>query len=269
MTMAADRTPPYQTSDDELTAYLDGELGDSERIALEQRIGEDPALRARIDLLAAGARDFAAAYGSLLGGAPSERLQAILQSVQARSAAEASRRGRRRLAAIAAAVVLFIAGGAVGFFLPRVFPDLAPPYETGNWRETVAEYTALYTPETFAAIPSDPALHAEALRVVGEKLGLDLDPSKVALADFDLKGAILFEFKGRPLAQIAYLSAKDGPVAFCIIRNGRPDAPPAYEERDGQRIVYWTKDGRGYLVIGRVPRPELEELAATLSARVS
>lgn len=269
MTMAADRNPPYQANDDELTAYLDGELGDSERIALERRIAEDQALRPRLDLLSGGARDFAAAYGSLLGGAPSERLQAILQGVQARSATRASRRGRWRLAAIAAGILLFVAGATAGVFLTRLIPELAPPYEAGNWRATVADYTALYTPDTFAAIPSDPAIHARALKAVGEKLGLDLDPAKVALPDFDLKGAILFEFRGRPLAQIAYLSATDGPVAFCIIRNGRPDAPLAYEERDGQKLVYWTRDGRGYLVIGKLPKADLEVLATTLASRVS
>ena len=123
--------------------------------------------------------------------------------------------------------------------------------------------------ETFAPFPSDPALHVPGLAMVGDELGLDLAPDKVALPDFDLKGAILFRFRDMPLAQIAYLSPKFGPAEFCIIVNGRPDAPAQFEQREGKNIVYWTKGGRGYLVIGDLPRQQLEAMASTLAGRIS
>jgi hypothetical protein len=58
-------------------------------------------------------------------------------------------------------------------------------------------------------------------------------------------------------------------VAFCIIANGRPDAPPAFEEREGRNIVFWNRDGRGFMIIGTVPREALEDIAATLDSRFS
>ncbi len=47
--------------------------------------------------------------------------------------------------------------------------------------------------------------------------GSTLDPQTVALPGLDLKGAILFQYDGKPLGQVAYLSTEYGPVAFCII----------------------------------------------------
>ena len=73
---------------------------------------------------------------------------------------------------------------------------------------------------------------------------------------------------GRPLAQIAYLSEHDGPIAFCIIAESETDEPQSFEERLGSNIVYWSKDGRGYLLIGKAAREELEAFAVMLEQRV-
>jgi hypothetical protein len=82
-----------------------------------------------------------------------------------------------------------------------------------------------------------------------------------------LKRAQLLEFRGLPLAQIAYRSISDGPVAFCIIANGKPDIPRTFEARHGWNIEFWNTDGIGYMVIGKVPPETLEALAATLESR--
>ncbi len=172
------------------------------------------------------------------------------------------------LRALAAAIVLLILGAAAGFGIART---IAPTEvaELPGWRSVVADYVALYTPETFALAPADPAAYAPRLKVVGDGLGLDLAPETVALPGLDLKGAILFHYDGKPLGQVSYLSTEYGPVAFCIIKNGREDAPLAFEERRGMNVVFWNSAGRGYLIIGTLPRDRLEALADTLASRVS
>jgi len=137
------------------------------------------------------------------------------------------------------------------------------------WREVVAEYVALYTPETFAFAPSDEDELVPRLKVVGDGLGLDLEPGRVALPGLELRGAVLFQYGDEALGQIAYLSTEYGPVAVCIIRNGVEDSPPAFEQRQGLNLVHWAQDGRGYLIIGHVPHDRLEALAGTLSSRFS
>lgn len=250
-----------------LTAYLDGELAAAERAALERRLAVEPALQARLEELRRGARAFQPAYEALLSAAPAERLQAMLAelSVSNADAGRQSARGRwRRLAAIAAAIVIFLAGGLAGYFLPTLRPAEPP-----GWRQVVAEYFVLVTPETLAVIPDDPATMSEGLIAISSKLALELTPEKLVLTDAELKRAQLYEFRGRPLVQLAYLSPADGPIAFCIIQNGRPDADLAFEQREGSNIVFWTKGGRGYMLIGKVPREALEGYAGDLAARFS
>ena len=262
MTTEPDRAP---TPDEEITAYLDGELDGIARGALEGRLAADAALRAELEMLRSG-RPPAEPFDLLLDIAPIDRLEKMLEAAEAAPSRTWS--GFGGLRALAAAIVLLVLGGAIGFGLART---VAPTEvaEVAGWRSVVADYVALYTPETFALAPADPAAYAPRLKVVGDGLGLDLDPDMVALPGLDLKGAILFHYDGKPLGQVSYLSTEYGPVAFCIIKNGREDTPLAFEERRGMNVVFWNSAGRGYLIIGTMPRDNLESLAGTLASRVS
>lgn len=274
MSVADDQT---NAEDGLLVAYIDGALDPESRAALERRLADEPALRERLDQLAAGGRDFSRAFSLLLDAAPTDRLAAGLARAEAEARARLAARqsvARRRALQIAAAIVLFVAGAAVGLLIadvagPVVAPTEVAEEEQTNWRAAVAEYLTLYTSETLAAMPEDEALKAKELAAVGGKLQLDLTPENVALAGATLKRTQLYSFHDMPLAQISYLSPSDGPLAFCVIANGKPDHDPAFEVREGFNIVYWNKDGRGFLVIGRAPRDDLERLAGALRTRIS
>lgn len=248
--------------DEELTAYLDGELAAAPAAALAARLEADAALRDRLEQLRRG-RPAAEAFDLVLAMAPEDRLAALLASAEAAHRTPRSSFGGLR--AMAAGIMLVAAVG-IGYGVARL---TAPAEEIYTWRDVVADYVSLYTPETFALAPSDPAAYAPRLAQVGEGLGLDLTPAAVALPDLSLRGAALFHYDGKPLGQVMYVSTEHGPIAFCIIRNGRPDAPAALEEKHGLNVVFWNSDGLGYLVIGAVPQATLEAMAETLSSRLS
>ena len=248
-----------------LTAYFDGELPAGDRAELEKRLVDEPPLKMRLDQLGRGGRAFGPAFDALLAAAPEEKLVAMLADLTAKhtNSGRASARSRSGwLMAIAAALVIFAAGGLAGYILPILFQQ--PP----GWRQVVAEYHGLTTTETLAAIPEDAAMVSEELTTIGGKLELDLTTDNLALPNAALKRAQLFVFRGRPLVQLAYLTGDNVPVAFCIIANGRPDATTAFELREGFNIVFWTNKGHGYMLIGKAPRETLEAYAGDLAARV-
>ncbi len=256
------------SDDDLLTAHIDGELAVGERAALDERLAADAALSARLEELKRGGRDFAGAYDLLLTQAPHERLSAMLAA-----AADETRPARRswRAWAIAASVALFVLGAAAGTLVPLATGLVQPVQvaEAPNWRQAVADYMGLMTPETLAVIADNPAGLAGELSKVGDKLSVDLSPDRLALPDSALKRATLYAFNGKPLVQLAYLSPADGTFAFCIIANGKPDAAVAFEQREGFNIVFWNRDGRGYMLIGKAPRATLEAFAGDLRAHIA
>src|SRR5690348_15576792 len=113
MSMQPNHTP---TLDEEITAYLDGELDGAAAAALETRLAADAAARTRLDELRAG-RPRAEPFDLILDMAPIGRLEAMLEAAAAPAANTWSSFGGLR--ALAAAVLLLILGGAIGFGLSR------------------------------------------------------------------------------------------------------------------------------------------------------
>jgi anti-sigma factor RsiW len=255
-------------SDDDalLTAWLDGQLSAEARAALDRRMAAEPGLRARLDVLRAGERDFEAAYAALLAAAPAERLKAMLAAKRSdRRSNRASGPASRRWLAVAAALVLFAGGGIAGYVASVA---LTPEPESPGWRQVVADYHALISPETILVISEDPEALSAELLAIGDRMALDLAPERLALPHAYLKRAQLYDYAGMALVQLVYLSPESGPFALCIIANGRSDTERGFEQRVGSNIVYWYKDGFGYMLIGKdAPRETLEAFADEIAAR--
>lgn len=256
-----------------LVAFIDKELEESARSALEARLAADADLRARLGLLRDGGRPFAPAFQALLDAAPVERLKASLAAIEADDSADKPFRQPLTIYArrfgVAAAVILFCAGIVVG----RVWPTgpahspqtagLASDHDE-DWRQAVAEYMNLYTADTF----STTAGSVDAgLSIIGAKVGLNLTPERVALEKLQFKGAQILDFHGDPLGQIGYVDRVTGPVLFCIIRNSEPDVGMKAERRGGFAVASWARAGRGYMLIGRLPVDQMAELADSLERR--
>ncbi len=280
MTQAAPAGPP---TDADLVAHLDGELPAEQREWLEKELARDDELRKRRALLASGGRPFGKAFEPLLAGAPRTRLLAMLEGlpayrasgdVGARTAGSGPLQGRawRRLALLAAGVLLFLAGAVV----QRTLPALREAVGVGvadeaedDWRQAAAQYVSLYTPDTLISIPDEAAPREVELARVGAKLGIALPLAGVSLPGLMLKRAQLLQYDGKPLGQIAYLDPRDGAMALCIYADGQPDRAPVSEQRVGLNIVHWSSRGRTFMLVGHVPAPRLQELASLLSQRLT
>jgi anti-sigma factor RsiW len=256
-----------------LVAFVDKELDDSARSALEARLAADANLRARLGRLQDGGRPFAPAFQALLDAAPVGRLKVSLAAAEADEPADQPSRQpstiRARRFGVAAAVILFCAGIVVGRVWPTG-PALAPQTaglagdHDEDWRQAVAEYMNLYTADTFSMAAESVG---GGLSMVGAKVGLNLTPERVALAKLQFRGARIFAFHGDPLGQLGYIDPTTGPVLFCIIGDSEPDAGMKAEMRGGLAVASWARAGRGYMLIGRLPVDKMAELADSLERR--
>lgn len=258
-----------------LVAHLDGALASEERDPLAARLAADPELRARLDRLDQGGRMIAPAFDALRATAPRARLDALLADAIATDAARTvlERPKSRTLRfptwqprLIAAALALFMLGGVVGATLGGLIGrDNSGAMETASapegWRQAVAEYWSLTTPDTLALTPTPERAKAE-LAAASAKLGVNLADAPAALTGLSFRGAQLFDFHGKPLVQMAFLDPQHGPIAYCVIADpAKADTPPTTEELDGFTIVHWASGGQARLIIGRAPAERLQALA--------
>ena len=140
--------------------------------------------------------------------------------------------------------------------------------ERQDWRTAVVEYTNLYTNETFSPLNPDASLQAIELSALGARVGVNLTPENVALPGLRFTMAFMLSYYGAPLGVVAYVDPSGAPVLLCIIANDAPDAPIRSERRDDLSLAWWSRGGRGRLVIGRIPEERAVALAQTLEKRI-
>ena len=249
--------------DAELVALIDNELDESPRTALLARLAADERLRQRYEEFRRTSAPLAASLDELLTQAPVARLRAALP------ADEPLRQPSKRVAGIAlrelaAGIVIgLLAAGAaawvaVSFWLPS---------EQEDWRSEVAEYTNLYTRETFSPLNPDAGLQSAELSAIGAKVGAHLTPENVALPGLRFTTAFMLSYNGAPLGVVTYVDPSGEPVLLCNIANDAPDARRS-ERRDNQSLAWWSRGGRSRLVIGRIPEERAVALAQTLEKRI-
>ena len=258
-------------TDADLVAYLDGELGADQRAWMADWLARDSELRNRLLLLQSGGRPFRQAFETLLEEAPRGRLAAMVAALPSPRSAVI---GRRRMSwtwlrpgLLATGVALFVAGIGLDHMLPQLREALGvtESEDDDEWRQTVAEYVALYTSDTFAGIPQDAALSESQLAMLGSKLDVSLSLAQASLPGVTLKWVQLLEYDGKPLGQLAYLDGQGKPMALCIYADGRPDTVQTTEQRAGLNIVHWASHGHAFMVLGHAAMPQLQSLAVGFS----
>ena len=140
--------------------------------------------------------------------------------------------------------------------------------EREDWRTAVVQYTNLYTNETFSPLNPDASLQAIELNALGTRVGANLTPENIALPGLRITVAFMLSFGGSPLGVIAYVDPSGAPVLLCIIANQAPDAPMRSERRGDLSLAWWSRSGRGHLLIGRIPEERAVALARTTEKQV-
>jgi len=241
-------------SDEELTAYLDGQHGYTRQAEIESTIKNDRDLQKKVDALSINKDEIKNAFDGLLPLAPE-------QETPTPSTNSVFKTQRALSPAIAAAVALI-------FFS---FGWVVKPTETINsisgWKSYAAAYQALYINSTLSHINSNEEQLNKELARVSTVLGKDLELGKLQSFDrLDYKRSQVLGFNGQPLIQLAFLDTMDAPIALCIMRS-KENIEKAIElaELEGMSSAAWEKDGFRYLLIGGKDSILIEEAANALS----
>jgi anti-sigma factor RsiW len=247
-------------SDEQLVAYLDDQLDAEQRARIDAAIAEDSMLNLRLQWLARSNLPFKAAYDELGRQAPTDHLQAMLDTLPAPARAPLSRRW------FLAAAAGLVASGVVA---DRLFIVWQMSQQKNNWRGLVADYMSLYVPQTLDHMPSDEAAQRVQLRTIDARLGLNLLPAQLTLPRPEFKRAQILEYDGMAIAQITYLDPVHGPMALCVTRSNSGQQDFARERRHEMNVVYWADKEHAWMLIGHNPMAELEGMAKQLRSRLS
>lgn len=252
-----------QFTDADLTGYLDGALDAERAAAIDAALETDAELGARLMALDIPLADIGRAMDPALLGAPA--LPAHLLAAPEQQPTAPAKRGVISSWLMPAAIAASFAAGV--WITPIVRPD-APPLPiaaTGGWIDSIASYQALYVTETLADAMPNAAETSAVLAQAQSALGVAMAPA-TDVAALDFKRAQMLGFKGKPLLQMAYLSADGTPFALCVTAVSGEDRGAKTTQSHGLTGVSWVENGVGYLLIGGTDAQVVEALSAQVQA---
>lgn len=241
-------------SDDDLTAFLDGEADARLHAAISDSLETDAALEERLASLDVPMAAIAEAFEGLLIHAPA--MPAMATGMAAPSEGKAARTGW------GLRFGLFATGLVAGLSVAMVTGLGTPVPEPRGWVSYVASYQALYSPATLNIPDPSSEQAAEQLATASNAIGFDLSSLPQAQG-LTFKRAQILGFNGKPLIQIAFARADGTPVALCIIPAGPDAADLDMGSAEGLDTARWNAAGFGFLLIGGQDQNPLAREAET------
>lgn len=223
-------------TDEQLVAYLDGEVEFTPADEITAALAHDAELAERLAALDFDKGALQSGFDAMLGD----------QKPPALPVSPVAANNNWLMAGSMAASILIAA--FVGYGAGNFLNQPAAP----GWKAYVASYQSLYSADTLRHVNSSPEVQTAELERVSAAIGKSIDLAALQQnSDLTYKRAQVLTFKGKPLVQLAFLTKSGEPVALCILRSSKPDsAAMSQANLEGMSSASWNKDGYSYLLIG-------------------
>ncbi|PBI89830.1 hypothetical protein BKP43_29610 [Variovorax boronicumulans] len=268
--------PTLPPTDDELHAWVDGQLPPERREAVEDALARDPAVAARVAAWHAQ-RD---ALRRLHGGLLDEPVPAPLMGVLERRRAETSRSAPRlRWGGMAAGLLVAFAAGWLGNAqwsgAPRAAgASLARAPAVREFVRDASVAHVVYTPEKRHPVEVAATEQQHLVQWLSKRLDHPLKVPDLSSLGYTLVGGRLLPGENGARAQFMFEDAAGERITLYIGTLDAQAADAAASRETAFRFAsdgavpsfYWIDRGFGYAVAGRLPRDALLRLA-TLAYR--
>ena len=245
---------PASIGDDELHAYIDGELDAGSRTAVEGWLAGHPEDAAKVDAWRAQGVGLHAIYDGVLD----EPVPAIMS--EHLTAAPGWRRSTWWMQA-AAAVILFAAGIAAGWGLHGTLTG-SEVVRIDFVRQAMGAHAVFSREKRHAVEVWADKEERHLVRWLSNRLGQAVQPPPLGQAGFRLVGGRLIAHNGGPAAQFMYEDTDKRRVTLYIRRTGKgTNTAFRFVSEDGIAAFYWKDQPLSYALIARMEREELLKLA--------
>jgi len=249
-----DRTIPV--TEDELHAYVDGELPAERRNDVEAWLHAHPDDAERVQSWRAMAETLHARYGSVVNEPVPQRLELERLARQPR---------RWIYGSIAAALIAFVAGGGAGWFA-RGETDTRAPLQ--SFTEDALDAHRLYVVEVRhpVEVPGSERTHLQ--QWLTKRCGWDVRAPELASAGLKLVGGRLLPGPNGPASFLMYESASGERFTVYTAKATTEAAQMRYTALDNDGAMFWADRGVGYVVSGGGDRERLAQVARAVYEQV-
>lgn len=249
-------------TDEQLTAFIDGELPSAHMRAIERAIETDPELSVRVASLHMETGGLKALFDSWLNKAPEEKLKTMLPALRVENTSMGGKSARATITqpiVWGPALMIGTLALMIGYGLGQSSVKLEQ-----SWVEQVATQQSFVTEATLAGLPT---LEGGAVTKAAALLGLSLDPQSITPEGYALKGVNELAYGEQPFVQFSFASDTGAPLALSVLKSGAPEMGVEMSALGDLTAASWAFAGYSFALTGKGDATVVETVAEKFSTK--
>ena len=260
-------------TDEQIQDYIDGRLNERDRAAVAAYLLAHPRAAAEVEAVRRQSEALRALGQEILDEPVPEQLRQLLREPPARSRAELGREAPRagfrpiRLPSFleaAAAILVFCAGGAIGWFAHEVIRPEPNLHDVllADMRRAYAFFGARDYPVAFPPDRAD-----EFVSWIGRSFHRELRPPDLAELGYSYRGGRLIPRADTNIGLFQFERPENSALAvFFWATAAPPESVSALYDRDNIAARFWNTNGLSFAVISDEDNRDLETAAKAIFA---
>ena len=245
-------------TEDDLHAYVDGFLGETERQTVEAWLADNPAAAEDVRQWQAQADGLRTLFGDF--AKTDERDRRFVAN-----AVPTARNFPRWISAVAAGLLLFLTGTVTGIYGDRLL-GTAPPQQLASTLDDLPAQAKsaylIYTSEVRHPVEVGADQEAHLVAWLGKRLDYKLVAPDLTKDGFRLVGGRLLPVSGKAGAMLMYEDDNGKRLTVLLGRNpANAETSFRFASNGALETFYWIDGEIGYAVTGEITRARLQEIA--------
>jgi anti-sigma factor RsiW len=263
-------------SESEFHAYLDGELPESRRAAVDAYLAAQPGEAERLEAYRAQDAALRQHFAALADEAVPTRLRQLAERPSASGAGEfasaaVDRQKRPFLARwslqrLAAGLVIALLGGAAGWFGHDRYPGGERLAQMTPLPRQAAIAHVVYSPDVRRPVEITADQEDQLVKWLSKRLGMAISPPKLGALGYELIGGRLLPGNSGPVAQFMYHDASGQRLTLYVSTENTAshDAGFRFAREGPVNVFYWVDGKFGYALSAGMDRGELARVATAV-----
>lgn len=247
-----------------LSAYMDGELTPDEVTEIQSLLEGDTDIAAELEFLEAANLAANVEFDDMLNGPISSDLIAQIEATELETSIPVAANSNVKWQSIAAAIMLFFAGGIGGYILNDQTTPEVQIAASDSWLNHVASYHGVYANEKRHLVEVDASESDHIKNWLGNTTNVGFSIPDLSNHGLEFRGARLLVVKSQPVAQLMFTDALGAVVAICF-KQGAGGAMGSQNFTENKindfNIVSWNDRSANFLVIGDAEQSNLTDIA--------
>lgn len=242
-------TEPNHNEDWPLHAYADGEIAAQECAALDERLANDPEMRAKVEAWRRQKAWLKEAFDPVLDEPVPAQIKAALRHHRGFTLSPW---------AIAAALALLIVGAGAGWFASL---QMSAP-QAKQFADLAIEAHEIYTHENRHAVEVAASDGDHLTTWLSKRIGQKLVVPDLTARGYTFMGGRLLAAGAQPAAQLMYEDqAKRRITIFVAANQSNKDTAFLVTQKDNVTACYWLDGPLGFVIAGETGREDIVSLA--------